>query len=58
MAESHHARPFDTETDSDPDPDLTGMDLDGLQRKVLRSSSRILNLTSPSDPESLPQRAR
>ena len=45
-------RPFDTETDSDPDPDLTSAWTfsDGLQRKVLRKGSRILNLTSPSGP--------
>ncbi|MDI9384503.1 MAG: hypothetical protein QM518_09415, partial [Verrucomicrobiota bacterium] len=43
-------RPFDTETDSDPDPDLTSACTfsDGLQRKVLRKGSRIRNLTSPS----------
>ncbi|MDI9382902.1 MAG: hypothetical protein QM518_01260 [Verrucomicrobiota bacterium] len=48
--------PFDTETDSDPDPDLASpwTFSDGLQRKVVRKGCRILNLTSPSGSENPP----
>jgi hypothetical protein len=42
--------PFDTETDSDPDPDLASplAFSDNAYLEVVRKGSRILNLTSPS----------
>ncbi len=45
-------RPFDTETDSDPAPDLVSpwTFSDRLRLEVVRKGSRILNLPSPSGP--------